>query len=126
MTYKADLMALVLPLFNGKAWYDTTPENFAYGPGDVWLVMQQVGEIDQWYVDNTLPDHSHARVRFFVWSERRELTDAKSAELRRALAAQTIFTSVRPEGGATDETSPGLNLRGSRREFNVWYLDPAP
>ena len=125
MSFETDLAALMLPLFDAQHFhFDTTPEGAV--PAGTFCVAQQVGGRDAWYVDNTLPEWSNARMQFVVWGGPRIDVSNKARALRSLFADNAANGTfyIAPLGAAVSDTNDVLKLRGSRQDFTFWYKDP--
>ena len=127
MTYHARLEELLQPVFGQHIYPDAMPSGFR--PLAPALVYQQVGGVDAWYVDHTLPEYQNARLQFFVWGEYRYEVALKMEELRATMANAVnlnIGFITEPFGAPVDDYNEVLKLRGARQDFGLWYKSPDP
>jgi hypothetical protein len=122
MSFEGNLTSLLSHLFDDRFWWDTAPDKIDVGGGD-FCIVQQVGGVDQWYVDGSLPEWQNARVQFGCWGKRRIDVTAKADLIRQALAASIEVDRfiVTPQGGRVNDYNDALNLYGSRVIFEIWY-----
>lgn len=121
MNLEAAALQLVKPLFNGKAWFNTTPDN--YRPVEATCIIERVGGDDEWFVDNSLPEWSHGRLQFWIWAERDADVYTKRDELRAFLAAASDNKTfiIAPVGSVVSAYNEPLKIRGVRQDFRVWH-----
>jgi len=123
MSFETDLIAICNPLFNNRVWFDTTPEGMSRADMSApFLLIDQVGGKDAWYVDNTLPDFQNARMQFSIWGDMRLAVADAARVLRTALATASVpgFV-VEPLGAVVNDYNDVLKLRGARQDFSIWY-----
>lgn len=120
-TFEERLRDVLKPLV-ANVWWDHTPD--VVPPGDYILLSRPTGRRN-WYVDNTLPDHTHARVQvsgFCVRSaDREKLADA----VERAMA-DSNFPAVEPFGNWRGFSVPTQKRYGFLWQFGVWYKPDVP
>lgn len=120
MTIEATLTALIKPLNGNRIWWDTLPDGYIVV--DPVVIAQQVGGDAFWYVDQTLPDHKHARIQLTVWAKTRAAANALSRLLEEQIAANVPNAQV--YSAFTAVTEPDLNLYGNQQHFGFWYPHP--
>lgn len=113
-------------LFGGRMYWDTAPDNWTATQREApFCIMQQVGGVTRAYLDNTTSELLNARVQFFVWGKEKIAVATAMHTLRKALMESNTDTFiVVPEGEAMSDYNEVLKLRGSRRDFSIWYPDP--
>ena len=126
MSFESDLTTLCETVFAERVWWDTSP---AGKPPEFYrvpfVIINQVGGMDAWYVDNTLKDFQNARVQFNVWGSHRADVANAMRDLRKAIADSISGDWITmPFGAAVNDFNEVLDLRGSRQDFGFWYRDP--
>lgn len=122
MSYETDLIALLMPVANNEAYWLKTPDGHAQ-PDTGWLIVQQVGGAESWYMDRSRPGFTYARVQIAAWSPDMLTTINLMRSARNAIA-QSAFTAS-PVGNAIDQDQLGdVGLFGRFQHFGIWYPDP--
>lgn len=117
MSIEEILFALLGPLFAGRVYPDTTPDE----PTFPLAIYQQVGGQAIAYVDKTLPDHRHSRMQVAVWSRDRLEASTLARQIERAIIGSPLVAQAY---GAPVSTYEGdLKLYGSIQHFGIWFLD---
>lgn len=115
MSLSNTLYTLLNPLAGGGASVDAMPDV----PTFPLIVFQQVGGTASEYLDNTLPDHDHARVQVWVWSKDPDAADTIMRAARVALLASGLV--VETYGASVSDYNDPLKLYGRRQDFGIWH-----
>lgn len=123
MTLEQALFQIWGPLTGGRLYPGGLPDQPVF-PAQCW---NQSGGQAYWYLDNTLPDHRHARIQVDTFgrihSDVRSIARATEAALAAASAAQGF--AAQPLGAATSlPYNDVLKLYATRQIFSIWYPDP--
>ncbi len=125
MTFEADLISLLLPAFDDRVFYDTTPDNFTDRRAP-FVIINFVGGRAKWYVDQSMRDVTQADVQFTVWGARREEVSAAALQIETILAESVtddVF-AIEPLAAPIHDYDEALKLRGSFQRFGIWYKNP--
>lgn len=119
MSLEANLYSALTGLVDGRVYPDDTagaPVPLVYP----LILFQQVGGQAYEYVDQSMPDHEHARVQVVVWAKTRLEASTLARQARSA-----ILTAIKPAetyGAAVSLRDQELSLYGSRQDFGIWHL----
>ena len=128
MSFKTDLIALLIPRFNnGDVFITVTPDG--YNQRYAFGILQGVGGDVRMYVDQSLPDLIHRRVQVWIWGEDLLEVEAKMELVYATLLGSindplTRFVGVEPKGGPTDDYNDVLKLHGTRQDFGIHWKYP--
>lgn len=105
-----------------NVWWDNTPD--VVPKGDFILLSRPTGR-EQWYVDNSLPDHEHARLQITGFCARSEDREKLAGQIRRVMAASN-FAAVEPYGNWRGFSEPTMKMYCCLWQFGVWYKPDVP
>lgn len=110
-----DLKTALANIAGGRCYPDIAPDS----PVFPLLIYQQVGGRAYEYVNQSLPDHDHARVQVVAWAKTR-LEAVETMYMARA----AILAAIEPAqtyGGTISIYNEDLKLYGSRQDFGIWF-----
>lgn len=124
MSFDADLITLLTPIFGDDLFFDTTPDDFDPRGKVKFAIIEQVGGRGYWYVekDAPSPSHKHARVQITVWGARRLEVNEATRQMENAIRDSEMIAEN--YGAPNTLYNEGLKIRGCRQDFGIWYPDP--
>lgn len=120
MSIEKTLTDLIGPLCSNQIYWDTLPEGYKV-TGPV-VIAQQVGGESEWFVENAMPSHMHARIQIVVWSTRRTTSNALARLIEKTLCEAALVGQ--PYGAFVAIYEEAMKLFGTRQQFGFWYPDP--
>jgi Protein of unknown function (DUF3168). len=127
MSFETDFIAKYAALFNGRLYWDESPEGWtAEQRAAPFAIAQQVGGSNRQYVDDKeQPEFLNARVQVDVWGSRRmEVSDAMRSFVAAVMQSNTADWYAREMGEVIGDHNEVLKLRGSRQDFNFSFRNP--
>lgn len=126
MSIEVEMIQRFKGVFNGKLWWDETPDNMtAADRVEPFGIMEIAGGSTREYVDQSEPEWITARVQVFVWGAR---SIAVGEAMRRFTAAVRASNDkdwiARPQTEAVGDSNSTLKLRGLRADFSITYRNP--
>ena len=113
-----DILDLLRPLVDGRAYFDQAPTRVA-AP---YVVLSQVGGEAFQYVDPSRPSHKHARLQVNVWARDRPSANTLARLIEDAMASSELNCEV--NGAMQSLFEPDVSTGyGTRQDFSFWYLD---
>lgn len=116
MSLESELVTALAGVSGGRIYPDTTPDE----PTFPLIVYQQVGGKASEYVDQSLPDHDHARMQLVTWSKTRLEASTIARQAREAILAHDW--PAQTYGAVTALHDDVLKLYGARQQFGIYYL----
>jgi hypothetical protein len=110
-----DLKTALASIAGGRCYPDTAPDGATFP----LLIYQQVGGRAYEYVNQSLPDHDHARVQVVTWAK----TRPEASEIMRSarVAILAAITPAQTYGAPIALYNDDLKLYGCRQDFGIWF-----
>lgn len=112
----------VLQVVAAHVWWDQTPDKIPEGD---FIILSRPSGRAAWYVDNSLPDHDHARVQITGFCARSEDRELMAKKIEVAMATSN-FAAVEPYGNWRGFSEPTMKKYCCLWQFGVWYKPDVP
>lgn len=117
MSFESDIVDLLNPLVDSQVFWTVIPDG--YKTDKPFIILQDIGGREAWYVEMKKPDHNHARIQVNAYAKSKQ----EVSNLAR-LIGTTICESemvAEPFGAFAGSYQDALKLHGSRQDFGFWY-----
>jgi hypothetical protein len=118
MSFETDFTALLNPLAGNRVYFDTLPEGVPITQNTL-LVETGAGRGRQWYVDQTLSDKTHSRVRITTMGKDKQSVADLARLVEETIAASTFQAET--YGGISTMFQPGVKVYEASQDFGILY-----
>lgn len=121
MSFETDLVAVFNLLFGNRVYWDNLPEGMRVTQPTL-LLEGGGGRGRQWYIDQTLSDKVHSRVRFTVMGPDEQTVRDLARTVEKTIAASTY--QAQSYGNFSTHYSQAAKLYETVQDFGILYSDP--